>query len=120
METNTNVQTPLCYLPIRQSCRHGNVLNKLRFALALIASYSPIDKDQLFSGEWSIIIISNNGDAQPIAYERDFSLTVGPQNTTTYTPTVTVSVTTTPIVNSTMVVTDTDSSTLPQSTVTEP
>jgi len=82
--------------------------------------HSPIDKDQLFSGGWSIIIISNNGNAPPIAYQRDFHLTVGPQNTTTYTPTVTATVTTTPIVNSTVVVTDTDSVTLPQSTVTEP
>lgn len=47
----------------------------------------PLDKDQLTSGDWSLLIISNNGDGTPIAYERDFSLTVGPQQTTTYTPT---------------------------------
>jgi hypothetical protein len=87
---------------------------------ALIVSRSPVNKNQLFSGGWSIIIISNNGDAAPIAYERDFFLTVAPQNTTTFTPTVTATVTTTPIVNSTVVVTDTDKVTLPQSTITEP
>lgn len=47
----------------------------------------PLDKDQLFTGEWSLLIISNNGDAAPIDYERDFSLIVGPQQTSTVTPT---------------------------------
>lgn len=44
---------------------------------------SPIPKSSLISGEYSIIIISNNGDGDPIAYERDISLTVGPQQTST-------------------------------------
>lgn len=81
---------------------------------------SPIDKDQLWSGDWSILIISNNGDGDPIAYERDFTLSVGPQQTATYTPTVTVPFTTTPVVNSTSVETDTSTTTLPKSTITEP
>lgn len=34
-------------------------------------------KDQLYTGDWSVLIISNNGDADPIAYERDFYLSVG-------------------------------------------
>lgn len=55
----------------------------------------------MYTGEWSVIMISNNGDAEPIAYERDFSLTVAPQSTTTVTPTVTVPYTTTPVVNAT-------------------
>lgn len=54
-------------------------------------STCPIEKDQLFSGDWSVILISNNGDECPIAYERDFYLTVGVPATTTYTPTVTLS-----------------------------
>ncbi|KAF1351006.1 hypothetical protein BDV97DRAFT_294466 [Delphinella strobiligena] len=62
-------------------------------------STCPLDKDQMFSGDWSVLIISNNGDADPIAYERDFYLSVGVPATTTFTPTVTVSATTTPIVS---------------------
>jgi len=42
------------------------------------------------SGDWSLLIISNNGDGDPISYERDFSLDVGAQETATATPTVTV------------------------------
>ncbi|KAF2103703.1 hypothetical protein NA57DRAFT_18329, partial [Rhizodiscina lignyota] len=53
-------------------------------------STCPTDKDQLFDGYWSVIIISNNGNGDPIGYERDFSLSVGPQVTTTYTPTVVI------------------------------
>lgn len=41
-------------------------------------------KSSLSNGNWSVIIISNNGDSgEPIAYERDFTLTVGPQSTST-------------------------------------
>ncbi|KAF2165342.1 hypothetical protein M409DRAFT_24191 [Zasmidium cellare ATCC 36951] len=57
----------------------------------------PIDKDQLTSGEWSLIIISNNGQCDPIDYIRQFSLSVGPQSTTTVVPTVTLTTTSTPI-----------------------
>ncbi|KAF2786928.1 hypothetical protein K505DRAFT_199486, partial [Melanomma pulvis-pyrius CBS 109.77] len=53
-------------------------------------STCPIQKSQLFSGSWSIVIMSNNGDAGSVAYERDFELSVGPQSTVTYTPTVTI------------------------------
>lgn len=38
---------------------------------------SPLMKDQLYTGDWSVLILSNNGDADPIAYERDFYLSVG-------------------------------------------
>jgi len=65
-------------------------------------STCPLDKDDLWSGAWSVIIISNNGDAEPIAYQRDFSLEVAVPVTTTYTPTLTVSATTTPIIESTI------------------
>ncbi|KAK5116862.1 hypothetical protein LTR85_009122 [Meristemomyces frigidus] len=80
-------------------------------------STCPMDKDQLWSGDWSVILISNNGDACPIAYERDFSLTVAEPVTTTYTPTVTLSATITPITNVTSITTTTDSITV-TSTVT--
>jgi len=49
-------------------------------------STCPIDKDQMWSGDWSIVIISNNGDADPIAYERDFYLSVGAPVTQTVCP----------------------------------
>lgn len=39
-------------------------------------STCPMQKDQMWTGDWSVILISNNGDADPIAYQRDFSLTV--------------------------------------------
>jgi hypothetical protein len=45
-------------------------------------STCPLEKDELWSGAWSVIIISNNGDAEPIAYQRDFSLAVGTPATT--------------------------------------
>ena len=44
---------------------------------------SPIEKANLISGPWSVLILSNNGNGTPIAYERDFSLAVGPQQTST-------------------------------------
>lgn len=46
-------------------------------------------QDKLYSGDWSLVVISNNGDADPIAYQRDFALDVGVPSTTTITPTVT-------------------------------
>jgi hypothetical protein len=46
-------------------------------------------QDKLYSGDWSLVVISNNGDADPIAYQRDFSLSVGTPTTVTITPTVT-------------------------------
>ncbi|QIW96493.1 hypothetical protein AMS68_002011 [Peltaster fructicola] len=47
-------------------------------------------KNQLYTGEWSLIVVSNNGNGDPIAYQRDFSLIVGPQQTlTAATPTIT-------------------------------
>lgn len=61
-------------------------------------STCPLNNTQLSNGPWSVIILSNNGNAQPIAYQRDFSLSVGPQSTLTMTPTVTANITSTPIV----------------------
>lgn len=47
-------------------------------------STCPLEKNALWSGAWSVIIISNNGDeGLPIAYQRDFSLSVGIAATTT-------------------------------------
>jgi hypothetical protein len=46
-------------------------------------------QDKLYSGDWSLVVISNNGDADPIAFQRDFALSVGTPTTQTITPTVT-------------------------------
>jgi hypothetical protein len=57
----------------------------------------PVEKSALWTGDWSIIILSNNGDACPIDYIRNFYLSVGPQSTVTVAPTLTVSSTSTPV-----------------------
>jgi len=44
---------------------------------------SPIQKNQLSSGNWSVVVITNNGDGEQAAYERDFYLSVGQQSTVT-------------------------------------
>ncbi|TKA34048.1 hypothetical protein B0A50_00028 [Salinomyces thailandicus] len=80
-------------------------------------SKCPIEKDDMYSGDWSVLIISNNGDGCPIALERDFTLTVAEPVTETYTPTVTLPITVTPIVNVTTTTTSTISVTI-SSTVT--
>ncbi|KJX92684.1 hypothetical protein TI39_contig5832g00023 [Zymoseptoria brevis] len=64
-------------------------------------STCPVNKNDLHTGSWGVVIISNNGDAEPIAFDRRFSLVVGEPATTTFTPTVTATVVSTPIVNST-------------------
>ena len=51
----------------------------------------PLNKNELFDGEWSILVLSNNGGCEPIAYQREFYLSVGPQQTTTISPTVVIS-----------------------------
>ncbi|KAF2746541.1 hypothetical protein M011DRAFT_425303 [Sporormia fimetaria CBS 119925] len=61
-------------------------------------STCPILKNQMTSGEWIIIVVGNNDDGFPFAWQRDISIDAGPQATTTVTPTVTFSVTTTPVV----------------------
>ncbi|KAF2137676.1 uncharacterized protein K452DRAFT_301847 [Aplosporella prunicola CBS 121167] len=84
-------------------------------------STCPILKNQLVSGDWSIIIISNNGDdGEPIAYQRDFSLNVGPQSTTIVTPTVPLTTTSTPVISAVTTETDIVNTTLPPSTTTVP
>lgn len=80
----------------------------------------PVDKDQLYTGEWSLLIISNNGGCEPIAYERDFYLSVGPQQTVTVIPTVTVTSVFTPVQSSTVTSTQTITSTARPSTSTVP
>jgi hypothetical protein len=64
----------------------------------LKTSTCPIEKDQMISGHWLLLVLGNNGDGgQPFAWQRDLYLTVGTPVTTTLTPTVTFSMTSTPI-----------------------
>lgn len=51
----------------------------------------------MYDGDWSLLIVSNNGNATPIAYQRDFSISVGTPVATVSTdgPTVTNTVSTT-------------------------
>jgi len=62
-----------------------------------------IEKDQMVSGTWGLILVSNNGpdpDSPPFANQRTFSLDVGVQATSTITPTITFNMTTTPTITS--------------------
>jgi hypothetical protein len=64
----------------------------------LMTSTCPIQKDQMKSGHWILLVTGNNGDdGQPFAWQRDLYLTVGTPSTTTITPTVTFSITSTPV-----------------------
>jgi len=65
-------------------------------------STCPILKNQMFSGNWEILVLGNNLDDPSFAYQREFYLDCGPQATVTVTPTVTYSQTITPSVNVTI------------------
>jgi len=65
----------------------------------------PVDQNQLYSGNWSIIILSNNGECQPIDYMREFYLSVGVQETTTLPGSTTTETTTTTPIASTLIYT---------------
>ncbi|KAK8240331.1 hypothetical protein HDK90DRAFT_180416 [Phyllosticta capitalensis] len=66
-------------------------------------STCPILKSQMFSGEWKLLLLGNNGPMNAsFAYERDLYLTVGEQVTSTITSTITWNYTTTPIITTTV------------------
>jgi hypothetical protein len=85
-------------------------------------STCPIQKNQMSSGHWRLLVLGNNGaDGQPFAWQRDLYLTVGAPVTSTLTPTMTFSLTSTPIVTQTTTTTFTNVITTgPLSTVTLP
>ncbi|KAF2018572.1 hypothetical protein BU24DRAFT_447242 [Aaosphaeria arxii CBS 175.79] len=84
-------------------------------------STCPILKNQMSTGDWIILVLGNNDDGNPFAWERDIHLDVGPQATSTVTPTVTFNVTTTPVVTTKTATTSVSTSTVgPFSTVTRP
>ena len=71
-------------------------------------STCPITKNQMFSGEWIIVVLGNNDDDDSFAYQRNINITAGPQQTVTATPTATFNLTITPTsyaVNTSTVVT---------------
>lgn len=78
----------------------------------------PILKNQMYSGDWTLILLDNNGNASTFNVKRRLHLNVGEQVTSTVIPTITLSVTQTPtsIVNAT--ITDVESVTLAPSSVT--
>ncbi|KAK5118218.1 hypothetical protein LTR85_008198 [Meristemomyces frigidus] len=71
----------------------------------------PIEKSQLVSGNYSLLTIGNNGNGNPFAYQRDFNLTVGQQQTAmvTVTKPYTLSIQSTSTATSTSVITTTAS-----------
>ncbi|KAJ4296715.1 hypothetical protein N0V90_006763 [Kalmusia sp. IMI 367209] len=64
-------------------------------------STCPFKKSEMISGHNIILVIGNNDDGEPFAWQRDIYLDVGPQATTTYTPTATFTITSTPVITST-------------------
>ncbi|PSN72804.1 hypothetical protein BS50DRAFT_568407 [Corynespora cassiicola Philippines] len=84
-------------------------------------STCPILKNQMVSGEYMILVLGNNDDGNPFAWQRDITLDVGLQATATVTPTVTYYVTTTPVTTLTSTSTEVSTSTVgPTTTVTIP
>ncbi|GAB1731449.1 hypothetical protein NU195Hw_g1063t1 [Hortaea werneckii] len=80
----------------------------------------PVQKSALESGDYSIVVISNNGGCNPIAFQRDFIINAAPQETETVTPTVTIETAFTPVVSSTETETSLVTRTARTSTVTVP
>jgi hypothetical protein len=85
-------------------------------------SLCPIQKKQMTSGHWLLLILGNNGDGgQPFAWQRDLYLTVGTPATSTFTPTATFSYITTPVETRTSTTTDVEEVTIgPLFTITLP
>lgn len=59
-------------------------------------STCPITKNQMSTGNWSIVTMGNNNNGTAFAWERNFYLSVGIPETTTITPIITYTQTTTP------------------------
>ncbi|KAF2166072.1 hypothetical protein M409DRAFT_66957 [Zasmidium cellare ATCC 36951] len=85
-------------------------------------STCPIEKNQMATGNWSILAIGNNGaEGDPFAWQRNFFISVGIPETTTYTPTVTYTQTSTPITTTTSTSVIQTTSTVPNTqTITVP
>ncbi|KAI4733497.1 hypothetical protein E4T50_15943 [Aureobasidium sp. EXF-12298] len=81
-------------------------------------STCPILKNQMYSGDWTLVLLDNNGNGSSFNANRHLHLSVGAQVTTTVIPTITLSVTQTPTSTVNSTVTDLESTTLPPASVT--
>ncbi|KAI5249333.1 hypothetical protein E4T43_00881 [Aureobasidium subglaciale] len=78
----------------------------------------PILKSQMYSGDWTLILLDNNGNSSSFSAKRILHLNVGAQVTSTVEPTITLSVTQTPTSTVNATITNLDSTTLAPSSVT--
>ena len=74
---------PNCSRTTQISYPHGWFIRRTKHTRTKLTGNSPIMKSQLYDGDWSVVIITNNGNGTQVAYERDFALSVGPQSTVT-------------------------------------
>ncbi|KAI9654428.1 MAG: hypothetical protein M1831_005394 [Alyxoria varia] len=109
---DTNSQDPFTFVEQFTGCQPDTALNFLvdpngnQYECSNVtitpdgenkASTCQINKSQLTSGQYSILILSNNGQCQPIANQRDFTIAAGAAQTRIITPTVSFTTTTTPM-----------------------
>ncbi|KAH0383658.1 hypothetical protein KCU92_g5174, partial [Aureobasidium melanogenum] len=78
----------------------------------------PILKNQMYSGDWTLLLLDNNGNASTFNAKRRLHLSVGEQVTSVVIPTITLSVTSTPTSTVNATITDLDFTTISPSSVT--
>lgn len=78
----------------------------------------PIQKNQMYSGDWTLVLLDNNGNNTSFSAKRVLHLDVGEQVTSTVIPTITLSVTQTPTLLVNATVTDLESTHLLPSSIT--
>lgn len=83
-----------------------------------VTTTCPIQKNQMYSGDWKLVILNNNGDNPSFTASRLLHLNVGEQVTSVVVPTVTLNVSSTPVVSINSTITDLESVTLLPSTIT--
>ena len=83
-----------------------------------VTSTCPILKNQMYSGDWTLVLLDNNGNGSSFNANRHLHLSVGAQVTSTVIPTITLSVTQTPTSTVNATITDLQSTTLPPASVT--
>jgi hypothetical protein len=81
-------------------------------------STCPILKNQMYTGDWTLVLLDNNGNGSSFNANRHLHLSVGAQVTSVVIPTITVSVTQTPTSTVNATITDVDSTTLAPASVT--
>lgn len=62
-------------------------INQILAFINPLTLISPLLKNEMYSGSWTIVILGNNGNSSSFAAYRTFELLVGPQATVTFTPT---------------------------------